>query len=119
MRLVWSTFALSEPDGIFTNIEAENPAGAIATDERIDFAVRRLVDFPESGRAGRVDGTRELPVTVTPYIATYIATEQTVRIFRILHGAQRWPETMREEKADRPRKQKSRPGDPERLFLCG
>lgn len=97
MKLVWSAYALSDRDRIFTYIEAENPAAAIATDERIELAVRRLIDFPESGRAGRVDGTRELPVTATPYIAAYIATEQTVRILRILHGAQRWPETIGEE----------------------
>ena len=53
MRLVWSAFALSDRDRIFTYIEAENPTAAIATDERIEFAVHRLVDFPESGRAGR------------------------------------------------------------------
>ena len=96
MRLVWSAFALSDRDGIFTRIEADNPAAAIATDERIVAATRRLRDFPESGRPGRVAGTRELVIFGTPYIAAYQATGETVRILRVLHGAQLWPDDLPE-----------------------
>lgn len=92
MRLVWSAFALSDRDSIFTHIEGENPAAAIAVDERIAAAARRLCDFPESGRPGRIAGTRELVVTGTPYLAAYLVTGETVRILRVLHGAQQWPE---------------------------
>ncbi|RTM15164.1 MAG: type II toxin-antitoxin system RelE/ParE family toxin [Bradyrhizobiaceae bacterium] len=38
MKLVWSAFALSDRDGIFTHIEAENPRAAIMVDERIAAA---------------------------------------------------------------------------------
>ncbi len=94
MRLVWSAFALSDRDNIFTHIERENPAAAIAVDERIAVAARRLRDFPESGRTGRVAGTRELVVTGTPYLAAYLVSGETVRILRVLHGAQQWPEEL-------------------------
>ena len=57
MKLFWSAFALADRDGIFTHIEADNPRAAIAVDERIAAAARRLVDFPESGRPGRVAGS--------------------------------------------------------------
>lgn len=96
MKLVWSAFALSDRDGIFTHIEADNPAAAITVDERIVAAARRLGDFPESGRPGRIAGTRELVVTRTPYIAAYAVTETTVRILRVLHGAQQWPDALPE-----------------------
>jgi len=36
-------------------------------DERIREQVEGLVQFPESGRVGRVDGTRELVINRTPY----------------------------------------------------
>ena len=75
MKLFWSAFALADRDGIFTHIEADNPRAAIAVGERIAAAARRLVDFPQSGRPGRVAGTRELVVTGTPYIAAYAVTE--------------------------------------------
>jgi plasmid stabilization system protein ParE len=57
VKLLWSAFALADRDGIFTHIQADNPRAAIAVDERIAAAARRLVDFPESGRPGRVAGT--------------------------------------------------------------
>lgn len=94
MKLVWSAFALSDRDGIFTHIEANNPAAAITVDERIASAARRLADFPESGRPGRIEGTRELVITGTPYIAAYAVSETIVRVLRVLHGAQQWPDTM-------------------------
>ena len=57
MKLVWSRFALSDRDGIFSYIEAENPRAAVHVDEQIANAARRLLDFPDSGRTGRVAGT--------------------------------------------------------------
>ncbi|NJL50366.1 MAG: type II toxin-antitoxin system RelE/ParE family toxin [Bacteroidales bacterium] len=94
MKLVWSAFAVADRDGIFTHIEADNPRAAIVVDERIAAAARRLVDFPESGRPGRVAGTRELVITGTPYIAAYAVTAEAIRILRVLHGAQRWPNEL-------------------------
>ncbi|RDJ05052.1 type II toxin-antitoxin system RelE/ParE family toxin [Rhizobium grahamii] len=94
MKLTWSAFALSDRDAIFTYIEADNPAAAVLIDEWIVAASRRLLDFPASGRVGRIAGTRGLVIYGTPYIAAYAVTETTVRILRLLHGAQEWPETL-------------------------
>ncbi|MDX8460821.1 type II toxin-antitoxin system RelE/ParE family toxin [Mesorhizobium humile] len=94
MKIVWSAFALSDRDGIFTHIEADNPAAAIVVDERIVAATGRLRDFPESGRTGRLAGTRELVIVGTPYVAVYQLVENRIRILRVLHGAQRWPDDL-------------------------
>lgn len=94
MKLVWSALALADRDHIFTHIEAENPRAAIAVDERIAAAARRLLAFPKSGRRGRVHGTHELIITGTPYIAAYVVTENAIRILRVLHSALRWPEEL-------------------------
>ena len=48
----------------------------------------------ECGRVGRVAGTRELVINGTHYVAAYAMTETTVRILRVLHGAQGWPEYL-------------------------
>jgi plasmid stabilization system protein ParE len=53
--------------------------------------------FRESGRPGRIAGTRELVVPRTPYIAAYVMTADTVRILRVLHGAQMWPDEIATE----------------------
>ena len=63
-------------------------------DERIQSATKRLIQFPESGRSGRVEGTRELVIGLTPYIAAYLIAGKNIRILRVLHGAQRWPEKL-------------------------
>lgn len=96
MKLVWSAFALADRDAIFTRIEADIPRAAIAVDERIAAAAHRLLDFPNSGRPGRVADTHELVVSGTPYIAAYAVTANTIRILRVLHGAQRWPDELPE-----------------------
>ncbi|WP_296742198.1 type II toxin-antitoxin system RelE/ParE family toxin [Mesorhizobium sp.] len=94
MKIVWSVLALSDRDRIFSHIETDNPAAAIAVDERIAASTKRLRDFPESGRPGRLAGTRELVIVGTPYVAAYQLTQSTIRILRVLHGAQRWPDDL-------------------------
>ncbi len=91
MRLVWAQHALADREAIFSYIEAESPRAAVNVDDQIVAAVRRLLEFPESGRRGRVAGTRELVVPRTPFIAAYVVTADGVRILRVLHGAQVWP----------------------------
>jgi plasmid stabilization system protein ParE len=49
------------------------------------------------GRPGRIEGTRELVISRTPYIAAYRIGGDTVRILRVLHGAQQWPGEMPEK----------------------
>jgi toxin ParE1/3/4 len=92
VKLEWSAFALSDREGIFDYIEADSPRSAIRVDEAIANAAERLIDFPESGRPGRVTGTRELVLTGLPYILAYIVREDVVRILRAIHGAQQWPD---------------------------
>jgi toxin ParE1/3/4 len=96
-RLEWSAFAQSDRDAIFDYVEADSPRGAIAVDNRIQEQAETLAQFPNSGRPGRIEGTRELVISRTPYIVAYRITENTVRILRVLHGARRWPDDMSEE----------------------
>lgn len=88
MKLEWSAYALSDRDGIFDHIEADSPRAAVAIDDIIRHHIERLSQFPESGRPGRVEGTRELVVNRTPYIVAYRLADGVARILRILHGSQ-------------------------------
>ena len=106
MRLEWSLLAQADRASIFDYIEADSPQAAIAVDDRIRVQAEVLVQFPESGRRGRVEGTRELVIPRTPYIAAYRIAGDTVRILRLLHGARQWPEAMSEG----PTHRRSRPG---------
>jgi toxin ParE1/3/4 len=53
-------------EAIFDHIEVESPRAAIAVDERISGQTQTLIEFPHSGRPGRVEGTRELVIGQTP-----------------------------------------------------
>lgn len=94
MRLEWSLFAIEDREAIFDYIAGDNPQAAIDCDERISACVQRLLQFPESGRPGRVAGTRELVITRTPYIAPYRVRGDVVRVLRVLHGALLWPDSL-------------------------
>lgn len=94
MRLEWSVFAQADREAIFDHIEADSPQAAVTVDDRIREQVEVLMQFPEIGRPGRIEGTRELVIHRTPYIAACRIAGDTVRILRVLHGAQLWPEEM-------------------------
>jgi addiction module RelE/StbE family toxin len=85
-------YAAADRDSIFDYIEADNPCAAVIVDGRIAANIRRLEMFAETGRPGRVAGTRELVISGTPYSAAYRVTDATMLILRILHSAQLWPE---------------------------
>jgi toxin ParE1/3/4 len=72
-------------------IAEDDPQAAIAVGDAIIEAIDRLTRFPRMGRLGRVPGTRELPVTGTPYVLVYRVEADAVVVLRVLHGAQQWP----------------------------
>lgn len=94
MKLVWAQYALEDRRAIYDHIELDDARAAALVDARIAEAVLRLSDFPESGRPGRIEGTRELVVGRTSCIVAYRIRGETVRILRVLHGAQPWPDEL-------------------------
>lgn len=94
MRLEWSRFARADRDAIFSYIEADNPLAAATLDDRIRTRIEGLLQLPESGRPGRIKGTRELVITGTAYITAYVIMDDAIRILRVLHSAQLWPEEL-------------------------
>ncbi|MCL2659954.1 MAG: type II toxin-antitoxin system RelE/ParE family toxin [Acidobacteriaceae bacterium] len=96
MQLEWSVFAVDDRNSIFDYIEADSSQAAVMVDDRIEEQVENLLKFPHIGRVGRMEGMRELVIQHTPYIVAYQVLDGTVRILRVLHGAQLWPEEMNE-----------------------
>ena len=50
-----------------------------------------LLTFPNRGRLGKKEGTRELVRSPLPDIVVYTVRGDAVYVVRILHGAQQWP----------------------------
>ncbi|RZL96482.1 MAG: type II toxin-antitoxin system RelE/ParE family toxin [Variovorax sp.] len=98
MRIEWSPLALDDRDRIFDyyDIDQDNPRAAVMVDERIAQQIEVLIDHPEFGRPGRVNDTRELVISKSPYLVAYRILGDAVRILRVLHGKQLWPADMQE-----------------------
>ena len=97
MQIVWSLFAIEDREAIFSYIEADSPRAAAHVDDQIEAQVELLAMTPEIGRPGRISGTRELVIQRTPYIAAYRIEAESVRMLRVLHGAQEWPDELEAE----------------------
>ncbi|MGB8535572.1 MAG: type II toxin-antitoxin system RelE/ParE family toxin [Acidobacteriaceae bacterium] len=91
MRIWWTNRASAQLEAAFDFIADDNVPAAEKQLDIIKRAVEQLANFPEMGRPGRVDGTRELVIQSTPYIVAYRVKAQLVRVVALLHGARRWP----------------------------
>ncbi len=91
MKVVWSPTARRDLGDIRRYIARSNPAAAVQTVQRILRAVENLAIFPELGRAGRLQGSRELIIPRTPFIVVYAVKDQGVEIEGVIHTARKWP----------------------------
>jgi len=60
MEIVWRRSALNDLEALREFIAQDNPRAAARIYAAIQAAVERLAAYPNLGRAGRVEGTREL-----------------------------------------------------------
>ncbi len=91
MRVTWSPRARRAREAAIDYIARDKPVAALSQLDAIQRQVGILADHPEIGRPGRVDGTRELVISRTPFILVYRIDNDAVRILHFLHGAQQWP----------------------------
>lgn len=94
MRVVWTALALRELEAIGDYIARDNPSAAVRTVTRVFDRVDALADQPESGRIGRIPGTRELVIIGTPFIVPYRMRDEQIEILSVFHGARRWPDSF-------------------------
>jgi addiction module RelE/StbE family toxin len=86
--------AVDQLESIFDFIAEENPAAAERTIRRIRQAILRTARMPNSGRIGRVAGTREITVSGTRYVVAYRVLEKMIQVLAVFHGAQKWPKSF-------------------------
>jgi len=87
MQVVLAAPAERDLTSIIDYIALDNPPAAEKVFRSIEAALRRLPDFPELGRSGRLPGTREVRVSSLPYLIVYGATADCVTVFAIFHIA--------------------------------
>src|SRR5688572_33249909 len=93
MRVRWTTDAADDLEQICDYIGQSRPESARRAVRSVVERIETLKAFPNVGRPGRVQGTRELIFPPLPFVAVYevMDAQNEVRVLRILHGAQRWP----------------------------
>lgn len=91
MKLEWMARARHERTAAIDYIAAESPAAALEQLDQIERQTDLLSQFPEMGRPGRKQGTRELVISRTPFIVVYRINGNRIELMRVLHGSQQWP----------------------------
>jgi toxin ParE1/3/4 len=91
MQVRWSPAAAEDFFRIIEYIRQENPPAAQRIARTIYESAGSLKSFPYRGRAGRVEGTRELPLPPLPFVVVYRLVKDIVEIVNVIHGAQKWP----------------------------
>lgn len=88
----WLRKALKNLEQVYDYIAEDDLDAAIGVVLKIQAATDQLVAFPMLGRAGRVEGTRELVISGTPYIVIYRVKGAGVEILRVLHSSRKYPD---------------------------
>lgn len=92
MKLLHARRFLQDVEREFAYWKERDPAVARQLRERVLAVTERLAKFPESGRAWRVPGARELVVPGLPYIVIYrIKDGGIVQTLKLLHTARESP----------------------------
>jgi toxin ParE1/3/4 len=91
MQLRWTQEAATDLERIADYLFDHAPDRAEELVHTLYDAPATLLRFPQRGRPGRKEGTRELVVSPLPYLLVYAVRDELIFIVRILHGAQQWP----------------------------
>jgi len=91
MRLRWTEAAADDLEHIAGYLLTHAPSRAQDLVRAVYDAPSGLLTFPNRGRQGKKEGTRELVLSPLPYIVVYKILGDTIFVVRILHGAQKWP----------------------------
>lgn len=87
MRIRWTPAAADDLEQISNYLKEHHPNYWKPTIAKLYGGIRSLKDWPQSGRPGREEGTRELLYPPLPYVVTYRVKQETIEILRIYHGA--------------------------------
>jgi len=91
MRIRWTPAAASDLQQINDYLRSHHPQYRDATVRKLYAAAQSLKNWPNRGRIGAEEDTRELLFPPLPYVLVYRVKEETVEVLRIFHGAQERP----------------------------
>ena len=95
MHINWTDQAIRDLEHIRRYYVAQgSPDAATNMGAAIIAAAEAIGEMPLRGKAGRIEGTRELPIPRTPFIIAYRPSQPRPVILAVIHGARMWPESL-------------------------
>lgn len=95
MKIRWTAIAADDLKSVHEYLSEHAPARADAIVDRILAGIDALEQYPNLGRRGRLDETRELVITGTPFIVFYRLRKSQVEILGVLHASGLTPSEAR------------------------
>lgn len=90
-RIRWAPAAAHDLELVAAYLRENHPHFLQSTIEKLYRAANSLKQFPNRGRRGKLEGTRELVLAPLPYVVVYSVEQQLVNILRIMHTSPDWP----------------------------
>jgi toxin ParE1/3/4 len=90
-RIRWAPAAADDLQSIRDYLREHHPSLTQSTVQKLYDSARSLRKFPNRGRMGQMENTRELVTLPVPYIIVYRVDSDFVHIFRVLHGSEDRP----------------------------
>ncbi|HZU31001.1 MAG TPA: type II toxin-antitoxin system RelE/ParE family toxin [Candidatus Angelobacter sp.] len=94
MKIRWTAVAANDLKATYEYISEDSITHANTLIERILSSIEMLERYPNLGREGRLEGTRELVITGTPFLVFYRIRRNQVEILGVLHAARKWPDSV-------------------------
>jgi toxin ParE1/3/4 len=93
IEIVWLEIAADEFEDAIAWIRERNENAADKMAETALFQIDQLKHYPQLGRVGRDNTTRELVISNTHFIVVYrvLSTKKSLEILSFKHDAMRWP----------------------------
>ena len=93
IEIVWLAIAADEFEDAVAWIRERNDNAADKMAETALFQIDQLKHYPQLGRVGRDNATRELVISNTHFIVVYrvLSTKKSLEILSFKHDAMRWP----------------------------
>ena len=89
-RVYWIDKAETARDSAIEHIAGTNLEAALIQFEEIQLQTNRLLKFPNLGRPGRKQKTRDLSINRTSFVVTYRIIGDSVQILNFRHTSQRY-----------------------------
>jgi len=94
VKIRWTAVAADDLKSVHEYLSEHAPGRADAIINRILSSIDVLEQYPNLGRKGRLEGTRELAITGTPFIVFYRLQENQIEILGVLRAARKWPDAL-------------------------